>query len=299
MKPLRYILISLLVTQGLSMAAEYGGTAPLDFLHIGVGARAQAMGGIFVPAEDDLTASYWNPSGIGLIKRKGIVLSYNRWLEDINATFIGYVHPFSEGSCFGGSIFYLDYGQIQQTTLENRTGSGLKRIRPNDLVATLTCAGMYKKKMMLGVNLKFIREELANKGFSGIFLDVGFLMATERSLIGFVIQDLGGDVKFVSKEEKVPIRYKIEAIYRLMDGGLVLALNANRVIGERSKINGGIEYLISKEMIIRVGYLGLNNPEVGLTGGFGFRFKNFGFDYAYVPFGDLKSTHRASFFYQF
>lgn len=301
MRFLKCTLIFLLATQGLSLAAEYGGGAPLDFLRIGAGARVQAMGSVFAPTEDDLTASYWNPSGLGLIEKKGVALTYNRWFEDINIGSISYVHPFSEGVCFGGSIFYLDYGQIQQTTLENPTGQGLKKIRPTDLVVTLTCAGVHKKKMALGVNLKFIREELGNEDFSGIFFDFGFLILSpaKKPLLSFVVQNLGGHVKFVSTEEKVPISYKIEAIHRLIDDRIVLALNANRIIGEKSEISGGIEYFLTKEVIIRAGYLYLNNPEVGLTGGFGLRFGGFGLDYAYVPFGNLLSTHQFSFSYQF
>ena len=38
-----------------------------EFLSIGLGARAQAMGGAYVGIADDVTAAYWNPAGLSLI----------------------------------------------------------------------------------------------------------------------------------------------------------------------------------------------------------------------------------------
>jgi hypothetical protein len=46
----------------------YAGQYAAEFLEIGVGARALALGGAFVSAADDGTAFYWNPAGIVLIK---------------------------------------------------------------------------------------------------------------------------------------------------------------------------------------------------------------------------------------
>jgi hypothetical protein len=46
----------------------YAGQYAAEFLEIGVGARALALGGAFVSQADDGTAFYWNPAGLALIK---------------------------------------------------------------------------------------------------------------------------------------------------------------------------------------------------------------------------------------
>ena len=40
------------------------GTTAAAFLNIGVGSRANAMGGAFTAMADDATALYWNPAGL-------------------------------------------------------------------------------------------------------------------------------------------------------------------------------------------------------------------------------------------
>lgn len=63
------ILLALLgasiTTQLFAQAPKYSN----EFLSIGLGARAQAMGGAFAATVDDVTAAYWNPAG--LVKKKG------------------------------------------------------------------------------------------------------------------------------------------------------------------------------------------------------------------------------------
>jgi hypothetical protein len=49
------------------MSRVYSGQYSAEFLEIGVGARALALGGAFVAAADDGTAFYWNPAGLALI----------------------------------------------------------------------------------------------------------------------------------------------------------------------------------------------------------------------------------------
>ncbi|MDA0378244.1 MAG: hypothetical protein O2899_02035, partial [Bacteroidetes bacterium] len=43
------------------------GTTAAQFLKLGVGARAVAMGGSFVAESSDLSALYWNPAGLSKI----------------------------------------------------------------------------------------------------------------------------------------------------------------------------------------------------------------------------------------
>ncbi len=59
------ILITLLLTVSKSPAGEYAA----DFLRIGVGARAMAMGGAFSALASDATAFYWNPAGLSHVRR--------------------------------------------------------------------------------------------------------------------------------------------------------------------------------------------------------------------------------------
>src|SRR2546422_3736959 len=72
---------------------EKVGTFDGQFLKIGVGARACAMGGAFVGVADDASALFWNAAGIARIDPDKSELSINHasWPAELNFDQIGYV----------------------------------------------------------------------------------------------------------------------------------------------------------------------------------------------------------------
>lgn len=62
----RIILIGLLAASALSLPAQKYSN---EFLSIGVGAKAQALGGAVITSVDDVTAGAWNPAGLAHIEQ--------------------------------------------------------------------------------------------------------------------------------------------------------------------------------------------------------------------------------------
>ena len=81
------------------------GTSAAAFLEIGVGAKAQSMGGAFVSLADDPTAMYWNPAGIGRISGFEATFIHVNWLLDTNYDYSGIVTPI-------GGIFVIGVNVI-------------------------------------------------------------------------------------------------------------------------------------------------------------------------------------------
>jgi hypothetical protein len=71
------------------------GTSAAAFLEIGIGARAQSMGGAFTAIVNDATALYWNPAGISRLPAISITANHSNWLADTKLQFFGVVIPFS------------------------------------------------------------------------------------------------------------------------------------------------------------------------------------------------------------
>ena len=67
------LTISVLQAQEQNYVANVSktGTSAANFLRIGIGARALAMGGAFVAVADDPTAAYWNVAGLAAEVRGG------------------------------------------------------------------------------------------------------------------------------------------------------------------------------------------------------------------------------------
>ncbi|HJT24811.1 MAG TPA: tetratricopeptide repeat protein, partial [bacterium] len=71
-----------------------------------------------------------------------------------------------------------------------------------------------------------------------------------------------------------------------------------------SRIQGGLEGTFARDYFLRLGYQGVlqDNQINGLTGftaGAGLRIEQFRLDYAFVPYGDLGTSHRISLGYEF
>jgi hypothetical protein len=56
----------------------------------------------------------------------------------------------------------------------------------------------------------------------------------------------------------------------------------------------GLETVVVKMLSLRLGFSSRNRADTGISGGVGFKYDNYGIDYAVVPFGDLGTTHRIS-----
>ena len=86
------------------------GTYSADFLNIGVGAKAAAMGNAYVGLANDVTAIYWNPSGLVQLAEPQIIFSHTRWFSDIRYEYLGLALPLSSRNVVAGGVMYLHMG---------------------------------------------------------------------------------------------------------------------------------------------------------------------------------------------
>ena len=88
MKRILILVVALgLIGPGMARGARQFakvGTIGGQFLKIGIGARAVAMGSAFVSVADDATAVYWNPAGIARIQKSVLSINHTTWLADIS-----------------------------------------------------------------------------------------------------------------------------------------------------------------------------------------------------------------------
>ena len=72
------------------------GSSAAAFLEIGVGSRAIALGGAYAATADDATCMYWNPAGLGWIKKAGISVNHANWLAETNFEYFDMEIPLNE-----------------------------------------------------------------------------------------------------------------------------------------------------------------------------------------------------------
>lgn len=290
-------LLLLLVTGHWSLVTAVwagAGTTVAEFLLIGAGARASAMGEAFVAVADDASAVYWNPGALSQVSGTQLALTHNELLSDIRYEYLAITRQTQRGT-WGASLSYLHMGELVG---RDAAGAGTKDFSAYDLSATCSYGRKVTEAISLGTTLRVIDQHLEEESASTIALDLGLLAKTfvPHLTAGLAVQHLGPGQKFADQRESLPRTIRAGLGYKALQETLTLGLDTSLVKDSGAALSLGGEYLLKKIVALRLGYK--RDPEtdssVGLAAGMGFFYKAYRLDYAFVPFSDLGDTHRFS-----
>lgn len=307
------------------------GTTGAQFLKVGVGSRAVAMGGAFVAVADDATTLYWNPAGLSRLSKNGVVLIHSEWLADIDFDFAGVTIPLGEYGTLGASLTALNMAEMEVRTMEKPEGTG-EKFDAGDFAVGLSYAYNLTDRFSIGFNGKYIRQKIWLMSAFSFAVDVGTLFYTQLPglSIGMSISNFGsklrmeGDntLRFYDEDPSIegnndrvpvhldtdrwplPLLFRVGVAYQALKGrssSLILAMDALHPNDNTERVNVGFEYGWNDMVFIRGGYKSMFalDSEEGLTGGGGLKFAlsrlvTLYLDYAYADFGRLLNTQRFS-----
>ncbi|MEO0072512.1 MAG: PorV/PorQ family protein [candidate division WOR-3 bacterium] len=180
------------------------GKAGFAFLKIGVG-RATGMGEAFVAVANDVSATYYNPAGLASLKAREFLLSHNEWILTSRLEYLAYAHPTNFGT-FGLAVTYLNYGEFEETTIDNYQGTG-RTFSAGDVALALSYARMFTDKFAFGGNVKFIQERIWDLTANAVALDLGTYYNTgwKNLRLAMTISNFGPDARFTGKQLDITI----------------------------------------------------------------------------------------------
>jgi len=272
------------------MHAGYGQNIGLPFLRIGVGARQAGLGDTFTGIGDDVHALYWNPGGLGHLRRWQWATSYNRWFTDVYQASVSYVGQFrapgshktavGAGACFIGMPEWDATGgsrppvSASHFMINAALGQRLDWLHP--------C-------ISVGFNLKMIQSQLDAVSATGFAGDMGILIRPGRFYLGdtgmglfeygivsfgAALSHVGSKMTFDEEATSLPQTWRGGASLKLgRYGGWSLLLAAD-VIGVRERditMGYGAELWWKDVLGGRIGYKADGEDLGGLTFGFGLR----------------------------
>lgn len=171
-----------------------------EFLKIGVGARASAMGNAMTGIVDDVTAGYWNPAGLNNAPDgPQIAGMHSEYFAGIaKYDYIGFTMPIDERRRFGASIIRLGVDDIANTlNLVDQNGNInydlVEKFSVADLAVILSYAQHSKilGGLDLGANFKVVNRSVGKFANAwGFGLDVGAVKDIKGVKLGLTLMDV-------------------------------------------------------------------------------------------------------------
>ena len=329
-----FYLIALLVFPTLTFAqvelttfAGRGkvGTTGLQFLKIGVGARAVAMGEAFIALANDATAMYYNPAGLSQLQEREVFFSLTQWPADIQYGYVGLAIPTEKFGTVGFNVGALTTGEMKRTIpYKGWTG---EYFSATDWVAGISYSRGLTDKFAIGGNVKFIAEYLDKEHVMTWAADFGtiFDIGVRNLKFAMCITNFGPNVKYISEEFSMPISFKIGGIVQVMqwnDNSIMMTVEGSHPNDNVEQVAIGAEYTFRDMVALRGGYRGfmmleekdraveigqktidVDEPLEGFSFGAGINLPigntRTRIDYAYSDLGFLQYTQRLSVSFNF
>jgi len=293
---------------------QRAGISTAQFLKIGVGGRASAMGESFIAISDDASALYWNPAGIAQFSKNQLIISHNVWVADINNDFIGVVYHLDDDNSFGASLTAVTMDDMPVTTEFAPFGTG-EYFGYTDIAVSITYARKMTKQFSFGGSVKYIEETLDKLKMRGFMIDLGTYYRTGLGSTRFAVtvSNFGselapdGQVTLVGNREAdewqsfaPPTVFRIGFAfepYESEEHRITTSIQLNHPNDNSENVALGAEYAWQKMFFLRGGYK-FNVDEQNFSFGLGIQvpisIAEFSFDYAYTNFEKLGSAHRFS-----
>jgi hypothetical protein len=268
------------------------------------------MGFAFAAVADDLNAIQYNPAGLAQLSGNNVSVTYLSYFQDISYGWMAYSLPSTllGPGTLGISVGYLSLGGIEGRGLSD-TDAATSTFGASDLQAALSYALKdVVEGLSLGFNLKVISENINTTRATGFAADLGAFLSLKDLDPGLTasvaLQNLGTGLKFVSVTDPFPTTVKAGLAYKLLEGTMVLAADADYALQDsKFSFRGGMEYWLQGMIAPRIGYrvapAGDLTTVSGIGAGLGLKLSDLSVDYAFLPQGDLGNTHRVSLGYRF
>ena len=296
------------------LGAQRVGISTAEFLKIGVGSRASAMGDAFVAVANDASALYWNPAGLVQFKDDQLMFSHNLWVVDINHDFVGAVYHMDETNAFGVSFTALSMQDMPVTTEFQPFGTG-DYFGFGDMALAVSYSRKMTDQFSFGGTVRYIEETLDKLKMRGVMIDLGTYYWTGLGTTRFAVavSNFGnqlapdGQVVLVGKRSNSqwqafspPTVFRIGfAMEPYQDdlNKITASIQLNHPNDNSENLSTGVEYSWKNTFYLRGGYK-FNVEEQNYSFGAGVyvpvSIANVTVDYSYSNFVRLGTAHRFS-----
>jgi hypothetical protein len=290
-----FTAFSAVLIMSANIFAAAGITSVFD---IGIGVRAQSMGGAYAAAEDDSASVFFNPAGMQSIDKFEIQAAYMPLFLDTVYNHVTLAFPTMDFGCFGFSFAMIGTDKV---SIRDYTGRELS-VSSQMLIETMAgwSISVFDKDLYAGFNIKIDSQGMDAYSDTGFGADLGLLYNMRpdnysSARAALVLKNaIEPQVKMSAVSDIIPRQliiagnYKREAVKDIL---LSAYLDMYIPLGINFAMKAGAEATFFRVFSVRLGY-----DSYGIySAGAGVDIFNYGsIDYGFFMTG-LGVQHRMSF----
>jgi hypothetical protein len=224
-------------------------TTATPFLRVSPDANAGGMGDAAIASSIDANAVFWNLGKLPFaLEKAGLAFSYapwlRKWTNDMYLASIAGYYKFESNEVISGSIRYFNLGDVQ---FKDNDGNYLQSFHPREFAVSF---GYSRKmeKLGVGIGIKYINSDLANKSVNGdqyttgtaVAADLGFYYNAKNNIgkgwaFGASITNLGSKIGYQVNGQKdyLPANFGLGMSYAMIfddDNNLSFDLDMNKLL---------------------------------------------------------------------
>lgn len=283
----------MLVAFPLVLSADHGSSS-FVFLRVGAGSRPVALSEAVTASATDVTTAFYNPAAlVSFDGNNQIAFMYNSYFKDVSFGFLAAGFKLKKNRAIG---LYVASGKV--ANIERR--GDIPSLEPmgnfdeNNLFAAVLFAQKINR-FSLGLAFKYAYEKIDFGSANAFMIDLGGQASlSDEITAGLAFKHIGTKPKFIDKSYQLPREYRMGLSYKPGTFKNRLECLAEGILfnDSRPKYNFGLEYGDNRIYALRIGY-GVLYDSRGFTLGGGLIYRQFKFDYAFVPYKhDLGNAHR-------
>lgn len=314
-----FLIGGVLLGQNVLAQTNYGddraGTEGFQFAKISIDARSAAMGNSNMADAIDGSSLYWNPANASVLKGSNVMINHTQYVADINLEYLSYIHKIGRFA-IGGSVQYLNSGEISETTEFEPLGTG-RTFNTHHVSAGLTGSHQITDLFSYGITLRYLSEKYIDVYYQTGAIDFGFLyyVGDTGLRFGVSLNNFGleaspsGSVEYETLDGRqeidpesnlsLPTRFNIAAAYDVIETDnhqLLVTAQITNPSDNSEQVNVGAEYGFMGQFFVRSGYeFGVEErtwPSFGAGVKVPFMDKILKADYGYTIYERLGGIHR-------
>ncbi|TKJ41821.1 hypothetical protein CEE37_04430 [candidate division LCP-89 bacterium B3_LCP] len=266
----------------------------MPLLKISPDARSTALGETGVAGAAGSMAAFHNPALLTFAKSSEATFGYSDWILDLTIQ-TGALLFKSGKTALGISFNAFTVPDLELRTLPS--DDPLQTFSAHDVTAGFSIAHLFGEKLALGGTARYLSQQIYIENSSGFSVDLGavYRLSINDLKVGVVLMNLGSMSALDEENTTLPTYGAAGVSGRIIrsdDFGLRSSADLRLYLENDVRLHAGLEGSWKEHLFLRAGYQ-TGSELRSFSGGMGFGWKGYRFDYAYQPLAeDFGASHR-------